>query len=132
MNSTGKILCSKCKEFYGTEAFQGFCSVCFKIEGKKTEQIEKKENIIQENTEEKKEEIVVAETKVESKLIQDKKDQCWKCQKKVGYLGFACKCGYVFCGVHRHFNEHNCDFDYKTVERERLKKDNPLIAAKKV
>lgn len=131
MNAPMKILCSKCKQFYGTEATQGFCSVCFKTEGKKTEiSSQVNPSPSDEKTEEVKSDVVKAETVC--KPVQDKKDHCWKCQKKVGYLGFSCKCGYVFCGVHRHFSEHNCDFDYKTMERERLIKENPLVSTKKV
>ena len=142
MNSTAQILCLKCKSYFGSEITKGLCSVCFKINGKVDEEIkieEKKEEI---KIDEKKEEIktVQIEEKKEEKLeivqstkpIQTNKSNCWKCQKKVGYLGFTCRCTYIFCGVHRHFMEHNCDFDYKTVERERLKKENPLVVAKKV
>ena len=133
MNSTAQILCLKCKRFFGSEITKGFCSVCFKIEGKGNEEmnIEKKdEEIKPAQIEEKKEDKVdIAQS---TKPVQILKDQCWKCQKKVGYLGFTCRCTYVFCGVHRHFSEHNCDFDYKTMEREKLRKENPLIAAKKV
>jgi len=92
--------------------------------------LEKKEENRPVEMEDKKEEIqqVIQDTKP----IQTQKDQCWKCKKKVGYLGFTCRCKYVFCGTHRHFSEHNCDFDYKSMERERLSKENPLVAAKKV
>ena len=127
MNSTIKILCSKCKQFYGTQETKGFCSVCYKTEVKS------------ENVEVKKEEQIIIQEIKEDLNIEQKEmpkqiniDQCWKCQKKVGYLGFTCKCSYIFCGVHRHFTEHNCNYDYKTIEREKLKKENPIIAKKKV
>lgn len=74
--------------------------------------------------EEKKEE--VQETKPE-KPKQVNIHACWKCEKKVGYLGFTCRCGYTFCNSHRHFNDHGCDFDYKSLERDRLKKALPII-----
>jgi hypothetical protein len=47
---------------------------------------------------------------------------CWVCNKKVGYLGFKCKCEYIFCGSHRHFSDHNCDFDHRTYDRQKLVK----------
>uniref|UniRef100_M8D084 Zinc finger A20 and AN1 domain-containing stress-associated protein 3 n=1 Tax=Aegilops tauschii TaxID=37682 RepID=M8D084_AEGTA len=30
------------------------------------------------------------------------KNRCSACQKKVGLLGFACRCGATYCGAHRH------------------------------
>ena len=136
MNSTTKILCLKCKQFYGSESTQGFCSICFKSICNPPENLQKKEDILIP-TEEKKEGETVKDNRVEDKKssikpVQFDKDNCWKCHKRVGYLGFSCKCGYIFCGLHRHFTEHSCDYDYKSVEREKLMKDNPLIASKKI
>jgi hypothetical protein len=135
MNSTSRILCSKCQQFYGSQATQGFCSVCFKTECKPIDQIQKKEDLLIQTEDKKEENIIesrVDDLKGSAKPVQLNKDICWKCSKRVGYLGFSCKCGYIFCGVHRHFTEHNCDYDYKTVERERLMKDNPLVSSKKI
>ena len=130
MNSTANTLCFKCKGFFAST--QGLCSVCYKLTIKNSDVLtipdEKKEIIPEEKNEEKLEVIPIT---VE-KAIQEKTDSCWKCQKKIGYLGFNCRCKYTFCNLHRHFNDHNCDFDYKTLERERLKKENPLISTKKV
>jgi hypothetical protein len=64
------------------------------------------------------------EEQMETKIrpVQSNTHSCWICNKKVGYLGFKCKCEYVFCGAHRHFSDHNCDFDYKSYDREKLVK----------
>jgi len=70
--------------------------------------------------------------KISLKPKQEKQDQCWKCEKKVGYLGFNCRCGYTFCNIHRHFAEHNCEYDYKSFEREKLRRENPLVVNKKI
>lgn len=58
--------------------------------------------------------------------------KCWKCPKKAGLLGYNCKCGYVFCKSHRLPEEHDCDFDFVTVEKEKLKKANPVVAGSKL
>lgn len=58
--------------------------------------------------------------------------RCQQCRKKVGLTGFKCKCGMLFCGQHRYAEAHNCTFDYKSVERERLAANNPLVQASKV
>ncbi len=43
--------------------------------------------------------------------------KCWSCKKKVGLLGFKCKCSYVYCSRHRHSDQHNCTFDYKAAAK---------------
>jgi curli biogenesis system outer membrane secretion channel CsgG len=58
--------------------------------------------------------------------------RCNKCRKKVGLTGFKCKCGLLFCGQHRYAEAHDCGFDYKTTQREKLAAANPLVQAAKV
>ncbi|KAK1579065.1 hypothetical protein Q3G72_035280 [Acer saccharum] len=55
------------------------------------------------------------------------KSRCNKCNKKVGLIGFNCRCGDLFCGEHRYATEHYCTFNYKKFDRENLIKENPLI-----
>lgn len=31
--------------------------------------------------------------------------RCGQCKKKVGLTGFDCRCGHVFCGVHRYADQ---------------------------
>lgn len=66
------------------------------------------------------------------KPIQANRNRCFNCNKKVGLLGFECRCGYVYCSGHRHAADHTCTFDYAAFDRERLAKANPLIAASKL
>ena len=54
------------------------------------------------------------------------------CNKKVGLLGFVCRCGGTFCSLHRYSDEHPCDFDFKTAGREQIAKKNPLVVAPKI
>jgi hypothetical protein len=58
--------------------------------------------------------------------------RCQQCRKKVGLTGFKCRCGLVFCGQHRYAEVHCCTFDYKTLERQKLAENNPLVQASKV
>ena len=119
MNSYVKTLCNKCNENYGSEERQGMCSVCFKKSkleilepvSESVNNIQPIEPIVEEKTIE----------PVNLKPIQTNTMNCWACNVKVGYLGFKCHCEYVFCGKHRHFSEHNCDFDYKNYDRSKLK-----------
>eukprot|EP01069_Polyplicarium_translucidae_P007292 Polyplicarium_translucidae@DN3085_c0_g1_i4.p1 len=66
------------------------------------------------------------------RVHQEKKSRCWKCNKKVGLLGFECRCGYVYCGAHRHADLHDCDFDYREMQRQQLAKANQRVVAQKL
>ncbi|PFH33797.1 AN1 family Zinc finger domain-containing protein [Besnoitia besnoiti] len=68
----------------------------------------------------------------DEKPKQVKTNRCWLCNRKVGLLGFQCRCGYYYCGEHRYEDRHNCQFDYKTFEREQLRKHNNRVVADKV
>lgn len=57
--------------------------------------------------------------------------KCWSCKRKVGLLGFKCKCEYTYCSKHRHASEHNCTFDYLTANKEQLARQlTPCVADK--
>uniref|UniRef100_A0ACD5UZY8 Uncharacterized protein n=1 Tax=Avena sativa TaxID=4498 RepID=A0ACD5UZY8_AVESA len=59
-------------------------------------------------------------------------NRCATCRKKVGILGFRCRCEGTFCSVHRYSDKHDCGFDYKTAGREKIAKHNPLVVADKI
>lgn len=46
--------------------------------------------------------------------------------------GFPCRCGGLYCGEHRYDTAHDCTFDYKTMEREELRKNNPVVVSEKI
>ena len=141
MDSFVKTTCVKCKIYFGSEERLGMCSVCFKDskskENIKTEAVNQTSEIntnittpiISEDVkmEEPKPDVQPQENiiPINTKPVQANKHSCWVCNKRVGYSGFLCKCEYIFCGSHRHFSDHNCDFDYKKYDREKLvKKSN--------
>ena len=58
---------------------------------------------------------------------------CYICKKKVGLLGFTCKCGSnQFCSHHRYPDSHNCTFDFKKEHKDKLIKNNPVIVSDKI
>ncbi|KAK1574349.1 hypothetical protein QYE76_000005 [Lolium multiflorum] len=59
-------------------------------------------------------------------------NRCATCRKKVGMLGFRCRCEGTFCSVHRYSDKHDCGFDYKTAAREKIAKNNPMVVADKI
>jgi predicted nucleic acid binding AN1-type Zn finger protein len=60
------------------------------------------------------------------------KIKCNKCNKKIGLIFFDCKCTGKFCSLHRHIESHNCSYDFKSEQIEKLIKDNPKIVPQKV
>ncbi|XP_059400201.1 AN1-type zinc finger protein 5b isoform X1 [Carassius carassius] len=61
-----------------------------------------------------------------------KKNRCFMCRKKVGLTGFDCRCGNLFCGLHRYSDKHNCPYDYKAAAAAKIRKENPVVVADKI
>ncbi|KAL2321617.1 hypothetical protein Fmac_025996 [Flemingia macrophylla] len=57
---------------------------------------------------------------------------CACCNKKVGLMGFLCKCGRTFCGKHRYPEEHQCTYDFKAAGKEEISKANPVVKPDKL
>ncbi|KAI3458251.1 hypothetical protein Pfo_014914 [Paulownia fortunei] len=60
------------------------------------------------------------------------KNRCGLCNKKVGLLGFECRCGGTFCGMHRYPRAHPCTFDFKKAGKIAIEKENPVCKADKI
>lgn len=61
-----------------------------------------------------------------------KKNRCFMCRKKVGLTGFGCRCGNIFCGIHRYSDKHDCPYDYKADAAAKIRKENPMVVAEKI
>ncbi|KAI5091333.1 AN1-type zinc finger protein 5, partial [Silurus meridionalis] len=61
-----------------------------------------------------------------------KKNRCFTCRKRVGLTGFDCRCGQLFCGIHRYSDKHNCTYDYKSEAAAKIRKENPVVVADKI
>lgn len=59
-------------------------------------------------------------------------NRCGSCRKRVGLTGFKCRCGHMYCALHRYSDKHSCTFDYKAAGQEAIAKANPLVVAEKV
>jgi len=59
--------------------------------------------------------------------------RCPVCNKKLKLIErFECRCGGTYCRPHSHDREHNCTFDYKAMEREAIRKNNPVVVSEKI
>ncbi|XP_069736135.1 AN1-type zinc finger protein 5-like isoform X3 [Phaenicophaeus curvirostris] len=46
--------------------------------------------------------------------------------------GIECRCGNVFCGIHRYSDRHSCPYDYKAEAAEKIRRENPVVVAEKI
>ncbi|XP_010875169.1 AN1-type zinc finger protein 5a isoform X1 [Esox lucius] len=67
-----------------------------------------------------------------TKEDRPKKNRCFMCRKRVGLTGFDCRCGNLFCGLHRYSDKHNCPYDYKAEAAAKIRKENPVVVADKI
>jgi hypothetical protein len=114
--------------FFGSPALGGYCSKCHK--DKKEREEREAEDAKARAAAEK--EAAEKPIEMEDRDDQTEKNRCWQCTKKIGLAGVRCRCGYYFCAAHRYAESHNCDYDYKTNERRKLSKQNPVVQAEKL
>ena len=57
---------------------------------------------------------------------------CSLCNKKLGLIPFKCKCNDVFCDKHRYSFLHNCKFDFRKENKDKLKNSLQKIVADKI
>lgn len=48
------------------------------------------------------------------------------------FSGFECRCGGLFCAVHRYSDKHDCKFDYKEMGAQEIRRNNPVVVGEKV
>lgn len=156
----GPILCINNCGFFGSAATANMCSKCHKDMILKQEQAQAAassiESIVNRSSSENGKVPVATEIldlqagSVDAKVISTElsagssmsKDvdmkvnegpkRCTTCRKRVGLTGFNCKCGNLFCSVHRYSDKHGCPFDYRTAARDAIAKANPVVRADKL
>ncbi|CAH8447401.1 unnamed protein product [Dicrocoelium dendriticum] len=62
-----------------------------------------------------------------------KTPRCNVCRKRVGPAGgYSCRCGGVFCSLHRYSDGHNCSYDYRKAGQEDIRRSNPQVVCSKL
>ncbi|XP_023542516.1 zinc finger A20 and AN1 domain-containing stress-associated protein 6-like [Cucurbita pepo subsp. pepo] len=135
-NSNDSPLCANNCGFFGNPKTRNLCSICYAAFLKenlisiptKPDEVAQRRQDSDDSLKSDLESIEVSESETamnpscsetDSKAPA-RKNRCGLCNKKVGLLGFSCRCGGLFCRMHRFEDKHGCNFDMKTVERERL------------
>lgn len=50
----------------------------------------------------------------------------------IEFVGFECRCGGLFCSVHRYSDKHDCKFDYREMGAQEIRRNNPVVVGEKV
>ena len=58
--------------------------------------------------------------------------RCSVCAKKVGMVGFECRCTNVLCAEHRLPFHHQCPVDVKVIQHQKLQTECPKVVQEKM
>ncbi|KAJ9563291.1 hypothetical protein OSB04_008451 [Centaurea solstitialis] len=117
------ILCINNCGFFGTSATMNMCSKCHKDMILKQEQHAKTISSLLPSG---------SEAEEISSKSNEGATRCTTCRKRIGLTGFSCRCGNLFCCVHRYSDKHDCPFDYLTASRDAIAKGNPVVKGQKL
>ncbi|GAA0151085.1 hypothetical protein LIER_09879 [Lithospermum erythrorhizon] len=138
-------LCANNCGFFGSSGTMNLCSKCFRDLSIEEQQVasvkvavEKFMNYPNQSKSQQETDVLFGESSRSdacNKVVEEETkypNRCLCCKKKVGVMGFKCKCGSTFCGSHRYPEKHGCTFDFKSQGKEAIEKANPVVKGNKM
>ncbi|KAK1300473.1 Zinc finger A20 and AN1 domain-containing stress-associated protein 5 [Acorus calamus] len=137
-------LCVNNCGLFGSPATMNLCSRCYRDHQSKEEQVSSAKIAVEKSllgssssdppprSAAAAEACVAEESDRSAAVAVDRPGRCGECKRKVGLMGFKCRCGLTYCGGHRYPEQHACGFDFKAAGRDAIARANPVVKAKKI